>query len=355
MPQGATPPGPATGKHTRRALLAGLAAFAALPAAARANDARPAAIEKIKVSARRFADFEVREPQRRLFGPLLFRGGLTLHSRFPHFGGFSSLRVHDDGTFLSASDRAWWLSGRIVYDGTAPAGIADAAMAPMLGPDGRTLAARGWFDTESLAEDGGTLYVGVERVHEIVRFDYGRDGFTARPEPLVLPPEIKALPRNQGLEALVVVPTGLPLAGTLIAISERGLDAAGNILGFLLGGPAPGSFNVRRSGDFDITDAAITPAGDLLILERRFALPAGPGMRIRRVPLAAVRPAALVDGEILVEADLGYEIDNMEGLSVHRAPDGAVVLSLISDDNFRAIERTLLLQFELTGPRQDHR
>jgi hypothetical protein len=37
----------------------------------------------------------------------------------------------------------------------------------------------------------------------------------------------------------------------------------------------------------------------------------------------------------------------MEGLSVHRAPDRTVVLTLVSDDNFSALQRTLLLQFAL--------
>jgi hypothetical protein len=50
---------------------------------------------------------------------------------------------------------------------------------------------------------------------------------------------------------------------------------------------------------------------------------------------------------VLIEADLGYEIDNMEGLSVHRAANGDVVLTLVSDDNFSIIQRTILLQFTL--------
>ena len=41
-------------------------------------------------------------------------------------------------------------------------------------------------------------------------------------------------------------------------------------------------------------------------------------MRIRSVPLAAIKPGALVDGRELIFADMGYQIDNMEGLSVHR-------------------------------------
>jgi hypothetical protein len=66
--------------------------------------------------------------------------------------------------------------------------------------------------------------------------------------------------------------------------------------------------------------------------------------------LAGIKPGALVDGAVLIEADLGYEIDNMEGLSVHRNAGGETVLTLISDDNFSLIQRTLLLQFALTQP-----
>jgi hypothetical protein len=73
-------------------------------------------------------------------------------------------------------------------------------------------------------------------------------------------------------------------------------------------------------------------------------------MRIRRVPLASVAPGATVDGPALFEADMSYQIDNMEGLSVHRTTGGELVLTLISDDNFSMIQRTLLLQFTLAEP-----
>jgi hypothetical protein len=45
---------------------------------------------------------------------------------------------------------------------------------------------------------------------------------------------------------------------------------------------------------------------------------------------------------------MGFQIDNMEGLSAHRSPEGETVLTLVSDDNFSLIQRTLLLQFTLT-------
>ena len=81
-----------------------------------------------------------------------------------------------------------------------------------------------------------------------------------------------------------------------------------------------------------------------------FAWNIGLAIRLRRIPLAQIRPGALVDGAILLEADLGYEIDNMEGLSIHRSTSGETVLTLISDDNFSVLQRTLLLQFTLAEP-----
>jgi hypothetical protein len=143
------------------------------------------------------------------------------------------------------------------------------------------------------------------------------------------------------------VPKGQSLAGTLIAFSERGLDPQGNLVAFLVGGPTPGQFAIRRTNNFDISDAVLLPSGDLLILERKFSWLAGVGIRIRRIPLAQVAPGALVDGPSIFDADLGHEIDNMEGIDAHVTAEGDTVLTLISDDNFSFLQRTLLLQFTL--------
>ena len=45
---------------------------------------------------------------------LEFRGGLVLTSRFKEFGGISAIRVQPDGAhFIAATDKGWWLRGRI--------------------------------------------------------------------------------------------------------------------------------------------------------------------------------------------------------------------------------------------------
>jgi hypothetical protein len=48
-----------------------------------------------------------------------------------------------------------------------------------------------------------------------------------------------------------------------------------------------------------------------------------------------------------MDAGSALEIDNFEGLAVHENQDGESVLTLISDDNFSFIQRTLLMQFKL--------
>jgi len=322
--------------------------FAVAIAAAQSDKTEPPHAIVIKASPITF--FDNRDASRRVFGALEFRGGLELTSPDKDFGGLSSLRVAADGEhFISLSDKGRWFRGRIVYRDGAPAGIADAETAPMLGPDGEPLAARGWFDTESIAEDGGTLYVGIERVEKIVRFNYGRDGLLAHGEPIPVPSDFKTFTFNKSLECLVVVPKGMPHAGTLVAVTERSLDAAGNHRSYLLKGKSVARFTVKRSDEFDVSDCAILPSADLLLLERRFSYARGLAIRIVRIPLVSVKPGALVDGNELLKADLGYQIDNMEGLSVHRNAKGEIILTLISDDNFSVLQRTLLLQFALVG------
>ena len=181
-----------------------------------------------------------------------------------------------------------------------------------------------------------TVYVGIERVHQILKFDFGRHGLLARGQPIPLPPEIKSLPYNKGLEALVVIPRGGPLGGTLLAVSERGLDPAGNIMGFLIGGPSPGIFAVRRTDNYDVTDAALLPDGDLLILERRASFLQGLSMRIRRVALGTPYEDAL--GErlrgFLLEA--GFEPGSLVNLGYNEEEDVIAASPLVVEQLARA-------------------
>src|SRR6202165_2710976 len=302
----------------------------------------------IEVNARPLPSFDTRDHHHVRFGALEYRSGLILTSRFRGFGGLSGLRLPaQGGRFISISDKGSWFTGRIVYRGRQMTGLDNVEAASMLGPDGRPITARGWFDSESIALDGNFVYIGLERVNQVLRFDFSK-GFTrSRGEVIPVPPAVRKLPFNKGLEALVMVPKGLALAGTLIAISERGLNRDGNLIAFLIGGPSPGQFSVVRSNNFDVTDAVLLASGDLLVLERKFSWLSGIGIRIRRIALKSLTPGAVVDGPSIFEADLGNEVDNMEGIDAHVTPEGDTVLTMVSDDNFSPLQRTLLLQFRL--------
>ena len=340
--------------HTRRSWLAGtLVAVLALVVGsfALAETRYGRGPTRIAVAATPIASFDTRDPSRTRFGQLEFRGGLVLTSNYRAFGGISAIRMEPDGAhFLALTDKSSWLRGRIVYRDGRPAGIADAEMAPMLGPDGKPLAARHWFDTESLAQgNDGLLYAGIERVEKIVRFDYRRYGLGARAQPIEVPADFKSFTYNKSLECLAAPPKGAPLEGSLIAVTEHSLDAAGNHRAYVLAGARVERFTVKRGGDFDVSDCTILPPSDMLLLERRYSPLLGVAIRIRKLHLADIKEGAVVDGPALFEADLAYQIDNMEGIGIHRSAQGETVLTLVSDDNFSPIQRTLLLQFALVA------
>jgi hypothetical protein len=207
------------------------------PASARAP-------ESITVDSRPIPAFDPKDPSRTRFGSLQYRSGLILSSSHRDFGGISALHLDAKGEgFVALSDKANWLTGKITYRGDAMAGLSDVEIAPILGADGKPLASRNWYDTESLAFDGATAYVGIERVHQIVKFDFGRDGVQAKGQPIPQPLGMRKLPSNGSLESLVFVRKETfktsPMAGMLLAISERGLDAAGNILAWIIGCSPP--------------------------------------------------------------------------------------------------------------------
>ncbi len=331
---------------SRRSVLAGLGA-AALGLPARAQSLEPGRVP-VSISSRPIASFEPGNPTKTRFGQLTFRGGLQLSGSHPRFGGFSGLwRSLDGDRVVAITDNGFWLTAKVARKQGKLAGLEEAELAPILGASGKPLHRSRYYDTESLAIQGGTAFIGVERTHDILRFDWARHGVEARAQLVPTPPAAKRLPSNRGLEALGVLPAGHPLAGALIAISERSGREDEPTTGFIIGGRQSGTLQVLRRDGYDITDLAFLPGGDMLLLERWYKPLRGVGMRIRRIAAATIRPGAKLDGPLLIEADLGQEIDNMEGMAVH-LEGGRTIVTLISDDNFSTfLQRTVLLEFEL--------
>jgi hypothetical protein len=297
--------------------------------------------------------FDRDNPSRKEFGKLTFRAGLNLYAKSSHFGGYSALAIDPSGrSLLAISDAGSWLRATLDYDGRKLKGLSEVVLGPMLGADGRPLRDDRERDSEGMTlMDGdtrqGTAYVSFERKHRIARYPFTAERFGPPTGTLPLPAgATKTMSVNRGIEAMAVIRAG-KLKGTLVAFAEGLADRGGNLQGWLIGGPTPGGIVLKRLGGFDLTDAAPLPDGGIVVLERRFRFSEGIKMRIRRIAAKELKRGALIAGEVLLEADDSLNIDNMEAIAAHRAGSGETVLTLMSDDNFSALQRTLIMQFTL--------
>ncbi len=341
-------PGPAmTPRRLGVALLACLAALAAPSAQAGDPGFTP-----IAVTARPVSRFALATAGTH-FGALEFLGGLQLLSSDPHFGSLSGFDFAADGhTMVAVADTGFWFTAKLAETDGRPIGVSEAMLAPMLDAHGKPFANKNAADAEGLrlvTRNGRqTAYVSFEEKAAVTRYGAAPDLAHARRSDLPLPGFVNHIRANKGLEAIAIAPAGGALAGAIVVIAERSLDRAGNHRGFVIGGSHPGAFTLKRDAPFDVTDAAFLPDGDLIVLERSFSYTTGFGMRIRRIAGAAIRPGARLDGPVLIAADMGEQIDNMEGLAVRSGANGETILTLVSDDNGnRFLQRTMLLQFAL--------
>jgi hypothetical protein len=291
--------------------------------------------------------FDSRDRSRTRFGDLDFRSGLEINDPYPRFGGFSGLwRARDGTTLIAVSDRGDWFAADVTEDEDGLSGFSSAVMAPILDFHGTPLGRTENFDVEAVTIKDGIAHIGIERTSAIMRFDLTEDRLTARGELVPTPMEMRDWPFNKGPEAIGIAPEASPYPGAIVVIGERTRRGEGApTQGFILDGEEHQAFDVARHDWYDITDMEFLDNGDILVLERRYRILRDVGARIRRLPGGDLRPGAVLDGPVIFEAGAGQQIDNMEGLASHRTSDGRLVLSLISDDNFSILQRTLLLEF----------
>lgn len=289
------------------------------------------------------------------FGALEFRGGLELSAPTTDFAALSGLDFAADGRLYAVTDRGRWIRARALIENGRLTGISDVAVGPILNHAGDPVSGKKWSDAEGLrfTERGGreVALVVFERSNDVRAFA-GPDFPLSRSVDVPLPAGAKRMSGRDGAEAIAMAPPASPAAGGMVVIAEVLRDAAGNSEGWSVGGSGPGSLAVARPGGYDVADAEFLPDGDLLLLERRFGLPLGLSVRIRRIAADDVRPGRVLDGPVIFEAALGHQIDNMEGLAVTEGPDGEILLALVSDNNLSPLQRTLLLLFALVDEQE---
>lgn len=307
-------------------------------------------IQSFEVKARTIEQFKIGSTEKQ-FGPLEFVGGLEMTSGSRDFGAWSGITISpNQADFYGVLDTGFWIDGEIQRsDAGAPVGLS-ANLQEITNAAGQTITQKWQADAESITRKGDMLLVGFERAHRIDTYKvepaggYTFQGTSAPNVPLY------ELRENRGFEGIGIAPEATPLRGALVGISEKSLDKNKNIMGFVRNGDGSSfEFSVTRSGEFDVTDMSFLPDGDIIILERRFNIASGIAMRLRHLKADGIKAGATVDGKILLEADMLYQIDNMEGLSITTDKNGIPRLTIISDDNHSLFQRNLLLEFRLTG------
>lgn len=302
----------------------------------------------IEVRSAPITNFRIGSSETR-FGALEFIGGFTMRADDKDFGQLSGLRFLVPGQeFIGVADIGFWFFGLIARDERGvPLGVRNFRLQPMVDGAGRIIADKRDKDAEAITLKGDRASVAFERNARITeyRLDPHGMGKPLRDLDFVVPR--RELRNNAGFEALATAPQTGHLQGARIAITERSIDEDGNIFAAILEGPHKGQFKVLRTDDFDVTDASFLPDGHLLLLERRFSPLMGVAIRLRRIDGGTIIKGALVDGETLMQADLAYQIDNMEAMDVWQRDDGATILSMMSDNNQSILQRTLYLEFRL--------
>lgn len=314
--------------------------------------------DAIRVDARPVA-LHPEDPAAQRVGHLRYMGGLHLQSRDQRFGGLSGLRWNGNSLY-AVSDAGDWFAIELREEGERLSGIGTVRIRRLTDRDGAPLHGKLRGDAEALNLNMGgcatedctpvSADIAFEQDHRIWTYAL-KDGMPdGRPVPRAVPPDwLRSLPANGGMEAIA----GRP--GALLLLSEKQRTASGAGTGLLYhaaekGGGARGRWDrieLATADDFSPTDADALGGDGYLVLYRRYSLMRGVAAR-----LALAQVAMGADGRPhiavrqLAELAPPLSVDNMEGLAVRREK-GRLFVYLMSDDNFSAAQRTLLMKFEL--------
>jgi hypothetical protein len=269
--------------------------------------------------------------------------GFELTANSTLWGGISGASIAADGSVLTViSDFGSWFRLPLQHDATERlTGVGAGERGRLKDERGDPIASKGVGDAEALMRGAdGSYYVSFEGWHRLWRYRPASDPLRATAKREARPKGMADLPPNEGVEAAALLPDG-----RFLLISEGGYTDSGDLKGWLGSGKRWAEVSLAPSGAFRPTDLAVLPAGDLLLLERRVSVFGGFAARLSVIPAAAVLPGARLAGREIAVIAKPLPVDNFEAVTARAAPDGSVLIYMLSDDNFNDMERTLLLQF----------
>jgi len=297
----------------------------------------PAAADSVSIAAAPVAPES--DPTPYTTGQLEYLAGFSLTSDAKDFGGLSGASLSADGATLTAlADIGIWFRLALAHDATGRLiGVSGGKSGRLEDEHGKPLTTKYVGDSESITRAAdGSYYVTFEGWHRLWRYP----SLTAAAKYVRPPKEMASLPGNEGVEAATQLRDG-----RFLLLSEGGFTDKGDLRGWLGDGKRWADLTLAPTGRFKPTDLALLPDGDVLLLERSVSLFGGVAARLSVIPAATLAPAARLVGRELGIIREPLPVDNFEGLAARYAPDRSILIYLLSDDNFSAMERTLLLQF----------
>lgn len=252
-------------------------------------------------------------------------------------GGFSGIELSEDGlSFTAINDRAKIVTGVLSRQDGRISGVAAKTKGHLRDERGRRL--KGQFsDAEGLAvRRDGRIFISFEHQHRVWAY-LSLKAAAWLPRPAAF----KALQPNSGFEALAI-----DAKNRLYAIPERSGKLTRPFPVWRYdNGAWTTPFSLRREGGFLPVGADFDTHGNLYLLERAFT---GFGFK-SRVRRFFFRNDTVVGEETLMESSL-LQHDNLEGLSVWTDTEGAIRLTMISDDNFNEFQRTEFVEYRVLSP-----
>lgn len=266
---------------------------------------------------------------------LTFAGGWHLTSEDPNFGGLSGLTIHPKNHLLAISDAGAFVWISMLKD--VPSGF--AAISYMQSKTGQYIHGKEDADSEGLELIDGLALVSFERNHRILAFDLANCGAAANGVLVTRIPErtnalVRSIPDNQGAEALVFDGTNHLIAGLEMQVRQGAPIVALGSDGTGIWQNLPSPADKRLVGLDEI-------AGTTFVLYRNYLPLLGNQIEIH------ARADFNSPPETLAILKRPFPVDNFEGITATRLPDGTVRLYIISDDNFSDRQRTLLLAFDV--------
>lgn len=274
--------------------------------------------------------------------------GESIEGYAPH--GLSGLAWDaDEGLLYAVSDRGYLLHLRPVFAHGRLAGLDFLAAHALRDPQGKPLSGA-YADAEGLALRRGAngrrgdsqLFVSFEVHPRIVA--YRPDGRYLHSQRL--PPQLTDISAYRGRNAALESCTFAPGYGILTApqLPLRSAPRTGATIYAMDG--RRWHFDRLDARDSAIVDLAPAGRGAVLVLERRYRSVFEPlifNLRLVRLGLADRQGRAPVEELAQFDNFHGWRLDNFEGLALHRDRR----YFMISDDNGSALQRTLLVYFEI--------